>query len=154
MSRPSQLRPIRNAARGIKRLVAMGFVPVVVSNQSGVGRGLITPGQLDAMTRRLREIFDARDVRFAAVYVCPHHPDDRCSCRKPAPGLLRRAARELKLDLRSSVMIGDTTRDVEAGRAVGATSILVTTGVEKRGEADFVARDLLDAARWLARQPE
>ena len=145
MSDPSRLRFKRNVVHGVKRIIAMGFVPVVVTNQSGVSRGLFTAGQLDRMHARLSAMFRARGVRLAAVYACPHQDEDRCGCRKPKAGLLRRAARELKLDLRRSVMIGDTDRDVGAGRAAGATTIIL-----ERGEADYVAKDLLDAARWLA----
>jgi histidinol-phosphate phosphatase family protein len=150
MSRPEQLRPIRNAAAGIRRLVALGYVPVVVTNQSGVNRGLIKPREMTAMTKRLRAIFAERGVKFARVYVCPHRPDEGCDCRKPAPGLLRRAARELGIDLAASVMIGDSVRDVGAGKAVGARTIHVVTGAEREAPgADYVARDILDAARWL-----
>ncbi|MBI2932420.1 MAG: HAD family hydrolase [Planctomycetes bacterium] len=151
MSRPEQLRPMRNAAYGIRRLIALGFVPVVVTNQSGVGRGLITRAQMARMTDRLRRLFAERGVRFAGVYVCPHHPDDGCACRKPKAGLLTRAARELKLDLKRSVMIGDSDRDVVAGRTVGARTILVGRKAMGRPSADHVARDLIDAARWLSR---
>jgi len=151
MARPSQLRLIRNAANGLGRLAAMGYALVVVTNQSGVGRGLITPRQMAAMTRRLRAMLAARGVRLDGVYVCPHHPDDGCGCRKPKPGLLRRAAREMRLDLRRSVMIGDGARDVDAGRAAGAVAIQVTTGTKERTRADYLAKDLLDAARWVTR---
>lgn len=154
MSRPGQLRLIRNAVPGIRRLVALGYVPVVVSNQSGVGRGLFTRRQLDAMMKRLKRMLADRGVRLAGMYVCPHRPDTGCACRKPKPGLLRRAARELGLDLRRSIIVGDSARDVEAGRAVGARTILVATGAERRAAADFTARDLLHAARWVEGRAE
>jgi histidinol-phosphate phosphatase family protein len=145
MSDPRRLRLKRNVVNGVKRFVAMGYVPVVVTNQSGVSRGLFTAAQLDRMHRRLTAMLKARGVRLAGIYACPHRDEDRCGCRKPKAGLLRRAARELGLDLRSSVMIGDTDRDVGAGRAVGATAILLG-----RGEADYAAMDLVDAAKWVA----
>ena len=147
MSDPKRLRFKRNVVHGIKRIVALGYVPVVVTNQSGVGRGYFTMQQLDAMHAKLRAMLRARGLEVAGIYACPHHPDDRCACRKPKAGLLKRAARELKLDLARSVMIGDTENDVGAGRAVGATTVLVGA----KGDADYVAKDLLDAARWLAR---
>ncbi len=145
MSDPTRLRFKRNVVNGIRRIVAMGYVPVVITNQAGVGRGYFTIKQLDAMHARLQAMLRARGIELAGIYACPHHPDDGCACRKPKPGLLKRAARDLGLDLRRSVMIGDTDRDVGAGRAVGATSILIG-----KGKADYAARDLLDAARWLA----
>ncbi len=144
MSDPKRLRLKRNVVHGIKRIVAMGYVPVVVTNQAGVGRGYFTMKQLAAMHARLKAMLRARGIELAGIYACPHHPDDSCACRKPNPGLLKRAARELGLDLKRSVMIGDTDRDVGAGHAVGATSILIG-----EGKADYVARDILDAARWL-----
>src|SRR5688572_23707599 len=99
MSRPSELRLIRNAAVGIRRIAALGYLPVVVSNQSGVSRGLITPKQLDAMHRRLRLMLSTRGVRLGGIYACPHQDEDSCDCRKPKSGMLKRAARELRLDL-------------------------------------------------------
>jgi D-glycero-D-manno-heptose 1,7-bisphosphate phosphatase len=147
MSRPEQLRPIRNAAAGVKRFIAMGFVPVVVTNQSGVSRGYFTARALDRMHRRLKALFRERGVRFDAIYACPHRDEDRCACRKPKPGLLQRAARELGLDLRRSVMIGDSDRDILAGRAAGAITICV--GDPGASRPDYVASDVVDAARWM-----
>lgn len=150
MSRPSQLRLLPNVAAGVKRMIALGYVPVVVTNQGGVARGLITPAQLEAMHRRLRALLRAKGVRLAAIEACPHRDEDGCSCRKPKPGMLKRAARALKLDLKRSVMIGDTHRDVEAGQAVGAATILLAEGDPPDCEPDFVARDLVAAAQWMA----
>ena len=97
---------------------------VIVSNQSGIGRGLITPAEAAAVHARVLEMFAAEGVAFAASYFCPHVPDDHCICRKPKPGLLEQAARELDLDLAASTIIGDKPSDVEAGAAVGARGIL------------------------------
>ncbi len=148
MSDPAKLRFLRNAVNGVKRFVAMGYVPVVVTNQSGVGRGYFTRAQLDRMHGRLKAMFRARGVKLAGIYACVHHPDERCACRKPAPGLLKAAARELGLDLKRSVIVGDTGRDVGAGRAVGATTICV--GDAEGSRPDYVAADLLEAAEWCA----
>jgi histidinol-phosphate phosphatase family protein len=119
-------------------------VLVVVTNQSGVARGLITRKGLEIIHARLLKLLKSRGVRVEAIYVCPHLPDGkvrryakRCDCRKPKPGLLKRAARELRLDLRRSVTVGDTPRDVAAGRAAGTRTILLGRD----------ARDLLDAYR-------
>jgi D-glycero-D-manno-heptose 1,7-bisphosphate phosphatase len=92
---------------------------VVVSNQSGLARGLISAVQADAVHARIVELLAAEGVRLAAAYYCPHGPGDGCGCRKPAPGLLLQAARERGLDLGASVMVGDKTGDVEAGMAAG-----------------------------------
>jgi D-glycero-D-manno-heptose 1,7-bisphosphate phosphatase len=104
-----------DALRAVPRDVAL----VIVSNQSGIARGLITPAQAIAVQARVAARFAALGVRFAAAYWCPHGPDDGCGCRKPAPGLLVRAARDLRLDLARSIAIGDKPSDLDAARAAG-----------------------------------
>ena len=104
-----------DALRSIPADVAL----VIVSNQSGLARGLITPAQAAAVEARVDALFAAAGVRFAGAYHCPHGPDDGCACRKPAPGMLLQAARELDLDLSRSIVVGDKPSDVEAGRNAG-----------------------------------
>ena len=141
---PRGMKLLPNVARGLKSWVKSGFVPVIVTNQSGIARGLITRKGLELIHVRLLKLLKSRGVNVAAIYVCPHLPDGnvqkyarRCDCRKPKPGLLKRAARELRLELRNSVTIGDSPRDVEAGRKAGTHAILLGRD----------ARDLLDAFR-------
>lgn len=141
---PRGMKLLPNVARGLKAWTASGFVPVIVTNQSGIARGLITRKGLELIHARLLKLFRGAGVRIEAIYVCPHLPEGtvktyakRCACRKPKPGLLKRAARELRLDLRKSVTIGDSPRDVAAGRKAGTRTVLL--GKE--------ARDLLDAWR-------
>ena len=119
-------------------------MPVIVTNQSGLARGLFTRKSLELIHARLLKLLRARGVKVEAIYVCPHLPGGkikryakRCDCRKPKPGLLKRAARELGLDLRASVTIGDSPRDVAAGKKAGTRTILL----------GHDARDLLDAFR-------
>ena len=101
---------------------------VIVSNQSGIARGIVTPAEADAVAARVAELFAAEGVTFAAMYRCPHGPDDGCRCRKPAPGMLLDAARDLDLDLARSVMLGDKPSDVAAGEAAGCgASVRFTT---------------------------
>lgn len=97
---------------------------VVISNQSGIGRGLITKAQAAAVHERFVAVFAAAGIIFAGVYYCPHTPDIGCGCRKPAPGLLHNAANDLGLDLASSIMIGDRPSDLEAGRAAGCAQFV------------------------------
>jgi histidinol-phosphate phosphatase family protein len=99
-----------------------GFALVVVSNQSGIGRGLVSPAQVEAIHARIRSLLQPDGADLDALYFCPHEPEDACTCRKPLPGLLQRAAAEMDLDLASSVGIGDAPRDVEAARAAGAAA--------------------------------
>lgn len=95
------------------------FALIVVSNQSGIGRGLITHEQVRAVNDRVAELFAAEGVRFADSYYCPHGPDDGCPCRKPRPGLILQAAAAHDLELPRSIMIGDRDTDVAAAAAAG-----------------------------------
>lgn len=134
---------------------------IVISNQSGIGRGVVTLEQvLKVMKRMMREI-KKRGGKIRAVYLCPHNPDARCSCRKPQPGLLLQAAEDLKIDLSSSYFIGDSLRDLEAGKKAGCKTVFVLSGqhsmkdLEKsRGEIrpDCIARDLLEAVWWISKE--
>jgi D-glycero-D-manno-heptose 1,7-bisphosphate phosphatase len=115
---PAAIAPLPGAIDALRELAA-SFVLVIISNQSGLGRGLITASEARAVHDRVIELFAAGGVRFAGAYYCPHAPDDACRCRKPAPGLLLDAARDLGLDLPSSILIGDRSSDLAAGRAAG-----------------------------------
>lgn len=95
------------------------FKLVLISNQSGIGRGLITEAEARAVHERVISLYQQAHVYFSGAYYCPHQPELECACRKPAPGLLLEAARELDLDLGRSVMIGDKSSDIVAGRAAG-----------------------------------
>lgn len=97
---------------------------VVISNQSGQARGLITDAEAKAVHDRFVALFETQGVRFAGAYYCPHAPDAGCRCRKPAPGLLLDAARELDLDLSRSIMIGDKPSDLEAGLSAGCSAAM------------------------------
>jgi D-glycero-D-manno-heptose 1,7-bisphosphate phosphatase len=108
-------------------LHAAGFALVVVTNQSGVARGLFEAAALEAVEARLLEMLG---VSFAGFYHCPHAADAGCRCRKPADGMLRQAAAEHRLDLARSWMIGDILNDVEAGRRAGCRTILIDNGGE------------------------
>ncbi|MBA3541531.1 MAG: HAD family hydrolase [Deltaproteobacteria bacterium] len=115
---PAEVALLPGAADTLRSL-ANDWTLVIVSNQSGIARGLITPEQANAVHDRVLAAFAAEGVAFAGVYYCPHAPDAGCACRKPAPGLLLDAARELDLDLAASIMIGDKISDVAAGVAAG-----------------------------------
>lgn len=164
LSRPEQLQLLPYAAEGLRALSQLGFELVVVTNQSGIGRGYFDEQALQAVHARLRQLLAAEGVRLTAIYHCPHHSEDHCNCRKPAPGMVLRAADELGFDPGQSFMIGDKRCDFELGRAVGAKTILVrgsgndweeTTTVAEAGQggiaADFVVSDLREAASAIQR---
>ncbi len=142
----AQLRLLPGAADAIRRLNQAGFAVVLATNQSGIARGILTEGELQAINDELQRRLAARGARLDAIYYCPHHPEapvaayrKRCRCRKPAPGLLLRAARDLDLDLSRSFAVGDSARDVQAGARAGCRTILVRTGYGARTEADWAA---------------
>jgi histidinol-phosphate phosphatase family protein len=122
-----------------------GYELVVISNQSGIGRGVITQEQYELVAQKIGDLLDQHGIR-TATYYCPHSPNERCQCRKPNPYLLLRAARELDIDLSQSYMIGDRLTDVEAGAAAGCKTILLgSTAVHEHSPSglapDYVCPD-------------
>jgi HAD superfamily hydrolase (TIGR01662 family) len=145
---PDWVRPVDGAREALDRLRARGVRLGVVSNQSGVARGLISREQVDACNARLAELLGP----FDTVQVCPHGPDDGCTCRKPAPGMVKAACAELEVDPARCVVVGDIGADVEAAVAAGAVGILVPTPVTRRSEvaaAAHRAATLADAVDGL-----
>lgn len=123
---------IRNA---LKRLALLELPIIVISNQSAVGRGLLTRSTLEEMTGYMREALLADGVPLKAVYYCLHKPDDRCSCRKPEPKMLYRAALDFNLDLSASVFIGDSDADTRAAQLAGCKPILFGPGLTECSES-------------------
>lgn len=116
------------AARGLRKLADAGWPFVVLTNQSGIARGYFDHAAADAVNARVADLLAAEGVSIAGWFICPHGPDDKCACRKPAPGMALEAADLLGLDLRRSWMIGDKRSDVELATHIGAEGILVMTG--------------------------
>ena len=141
---PDLVTPVATAAPALDRLRRRGVAVGVVSNQSGIGRGLLTRGEVDAVNARV----DALLGPFGAWAVCPHAEDDGCDCRKPAPGLVHRAAGALGVPAAECVVVGDIGADLGAAAAAGARGVLVPTPATRREEveaASLVAPDLLAA---------
>ncbi|MBI1756521.1 MAG: HAD-IIIA family hydrolase [Fimbriimonas ginsengisoli] len=132
------------------------YALVVVTNQSAIGRGILTMEQAEALNQGALKPYEEAGVRIDGAYMCPHRPDENCDCRKPQPGMLRRAAAELGLDLKRSFLVGDNLSDMGAARAAGAKGVMVRTGLGSRhlrwaGFDGLVADDLADAvARILS----
>lgn len=141
--------PLPGSIAAIARLSQGGFTVVVATNQSGLGRGLFADSDLAAMHQRLRELVAAKGGHIAAIYHCPHKPDDGCSCRKPLPGLLDRLAADLRVPLAGAAVVGDSLRDLEAGLARGCQPFLVRTGKGRGTEQKLraSAHPLLDSLR-------
>jgi D-glycero-D-manno-heptose 1,7-bisphosphate phosphatase len=138
--------PAARAALGV--LSRAGYPLAVVSNQRGVARGSVTWSTLRAVEARIQADLAPFGAHIASFYYCPHERDDGCDCRKPRPGLLLEAARELRLDLALTTMIGDSEDDVKAGRAAGCYTILIGS-MESAAAPDLVAPDLGSAARAI-----
>jgi histidinol-phosphate phosphatase family protein len=156
LRRPEQLRLLKGSAAGIAALRRAGFKVMMASNQSGVSRGYVSLATLHKIHARLKRLLAAEGAKLDAIYFCPHHPDDRCRCRKPLPGMLQAASRKHGLDLSRSFMIGDRTSDLMAGKNAGARAILVRTGIGGKDRAhkvvpDATCRNLGAAARWILR---
>ncbi len=159
---PAQILLMPGAGEGLRRLNAAGYRLVVVSNQSGVARGLFPESALAGVERRLRELLREEGVPLDGFYWCPHHPEGTvaayavdCDCRKPAPGLILRAAREQGIDLARSWFVGDILHDVEAGRAAGCTTVLLDNGHETEWlltparRPHYTVQDLPEAAALI-----
>jgi histidinol-phosphate phosphatase family protein len=145
---PRQVSPMPGARDALERLRAAGVPTAVVSNQSGVARGMLTRDDVAAVNARVEELLGP----LGPVEFCPHGPDDGCDCRKPAPGLVLRAAERLGVDPRDCAVIGDIGADMEAAAAAGARGVLVPTPQTLPGEvaaAPERARDLRGAVDLL-----
>lgn len=145
---PDLVEPVPRAREALDRLRAAGVALAVVSNQSGVARGLLSARQVTAVNRRVEDLLGP----LGPFGVCPHGPDDGCACRKPAPGLVLEAAAALGVAPERCAVVGDIGADVEAARAAGARGVLVPTPQTRREEIDAapeVARDLGAAVELL-----
>ena len=147
-------KPFPWAGPAIRKINESGMKAVLITNQSGIGRGYFDAAAVNKVHDILREELARHDSRLDAIYVCPHHPDAGCDCRKPGPGMLLQAQKELDIDLKTSYVIGDKQLDVETAYGVGAKGILVLTGYgrEQREtyrnsehQPHFVAENLMEA---------
>jgi len=156
LSDPALVTLEEGALQGLRRLAEAGWSLVILSNQSGIGRGYFDRAAVDAVNARVAHLLAEGGVAVAGWYICPHTAEDRCDCRKPMPGMARQAAAELGLDLARCWMVGDKRSDVELARAIGARAILVTTGhgagdaEALRAEGVPICASLADAERVIA----
>ncbi len=165
------LHMIPGAGAAIRKLNQAGFKVVLVTNQSGVARGYFPESLVHEAHERLTGMLKSEGARLDGIYYCPHHPSAGnseyttvCDCRKPATGLLDRAAKELNIDLMGSYMVGDKWSDVELAHNAGVKAVLVQTGFahddpgnvrpKQVDDPDFTAHDLTEAAEWILRQTE
>ena len=143
----------------LRDLTSAGFIIIVITNQSAIPRKLISLKELENIHSKMKASVASQGGKISDIFFCPHMPDDGCDCRKPAPGLIYQAQKKHDIDLSTSIMIGDSARDIECAHQAGCgRSILVKTGnsreaqqilSEKELHPDHVVQDLYDAARWL-----
>jgi D-glycero-D-manno-heptose 1,7-bisphosphate phosphatase len=158
---PDGLEFLPHAAEGLRWFHENGYRLVVITNQSGVGRGIFPIARVHAMNERLQRMAADIGAPLTAIYHCPHAPEARCACRKPAQGLLERAAAEWQFDPKAALVIGDKLSDVEFGKRAGAVTILITPAAQSDAGADgpepapplrpdATAANLVEAARIVA----
>jgi D,D-heptose 1,7-bisphosphate phosphatase len=160
LSDPGQLKLLPQVGESLALLKACGYLLVVISNQSGVGRGLIEHASLSLIHERLDQLLSPWNVKIDRYEFCIHHPDDECECRKPKPKLILDVAQALKIDVAQSYMVGDRISDLEAGVAARCRgTVLVKTGrgantaIElKKVQVAFIGDSLLDVAHWIQDQ--
>ncbi len=164
----SQLKLIDGTPEAIGLLKKSNFKVVVFTNQAAVAKGYLSEKALQGIHHRMEDMLRAQNARIDAIYYCPHRPTEGiapynvdCSCRKPKPGMLERASRDLRIDLTKSFVVGDKMTDLEAGYAVGCRGILVRTGYGRESEKqvithnfqpDYVAANLLEASQWILKR--
>ncbi len=167
LTRPEEVRLIPQAARAIREANELGVKVLIITNQSGIARGLLTESDLSAIHKRLIDLLYQEGARLDGIYYCPHHPDyglppykKVCNCRKPQTGMLEQAADEHRIDLRKSFVIGDRCVDMMAGKSAGCGTALVLTGygtVERdecvqRGTVNHVAATAYEAWRYVKQE--
>lgn len=159
VTRWEEFRFLPGALEGLRRLTEAGWWLAVVSNQAGVGKGLYSMGTLEDITQRMLAAVTAAGGAIHRVCYCPHREEDRCACRKPRLGLFHQALRGTTFRADEAVVIGDSRRDIEAGRALGGRTVLVLSGRaahepwrEWPVQPDEVRADLLEAARSFTGQ--
>jgi histidinol-phosphate phosphatase family protein len=144
------LKIFPKSIEGMKRLQA-SYELIIVTNQSGIGRGLYTKDNYFNFMRELDSKLKQDNIFLSAEYFCPHNPNENCNCRKPKTAMLEWAAKDFNLNLSQCWMIGDKPTDIQAGKSAGCKTIQVLTGIEKMPVyfADFVANNLAEAAEYI-----
>lgn len=162
LSDPNLLKIYEGVPEGIVKLRKKDFLTIIITNQSGISRGYFTEETLKKIHEKLLFLLGEKGAEIDAIYYCPHHPDDKCRCRKPRTGLLEKAIDEWRIDPKKSYMIGDMMMDVIAGKRVGCKAILVPERKnrelvmkemqESDLKPDHVAQSFEDAVRWIISQ--
>ncbi len=164
LSKPEQLQLIPRSAEAIRLLNELNIPVIVITNQSGIARGIFREDDLHGIHRELDKQLQFAGAKIDGYYYCPHHPNDGvapyvtdCECRKPKPGMLKQAQKKFTIDLTKSFLVGDKAIDIRTGKSVGAISIQVSTGYGTAEsqlcsrERDYYAADLYEAVEYIAK---
>ena len=149
LENPEGIELMPHAGEALTKLKQHGYLLVLVTNQSGVGRGYFREDAVESQHRRLRQLLHSEGVELDLIRFCPHAPDAACDCRKPQAGLILEAAETLGVDLHRSFMVGDKLSDIEAGRRAGCRTVLIDGTSDL---PDYVAKNMRDAADWIVSQ--
>lgn len=158
--RPEDVKLLPGAAEAVRKFHDLGFLVVVVTNQSGIARGLFTEAELRSVNAELERQLAAGGARLDALYYCPHLPGAGCACRKPGTLLFERACSDLEIDPARSYVVGDRGADIEAGLRIGSAPILIRNDVglaeieSSRLQPVRICSDLPEAAAWLSQLPQ
>jgi len=125
INNPNDFKMYPNVTKGIKLLQENGFKIIIITNQSGIARRYFSEKSLEEIHEKMKKELSKEDAEVDAIYYCPHHPDEKCNCRKPKPGMLEKAIEDFDIDVKNSFIIGDRMIDVEAGKTVGCKTVLV-----------------------------
>ena len=149
---PEQFELLPGAGEGIRQLNTVGFKVILITNQSGIGRGYFTEAALGLVHEKMKADLAISGAHLDGIYYCPHHPDDNCDCRKPKPKLILLAAQEHDIDLKQSYFVGDTADDIAAGKAAGCkTFLIVQKGQALVHQADYAVTDFLATSALIIR---
>ena len=154
-----KFRFLPGSLRALKLLKENQYTVVVVSNQAGIAKGSYALRELQDITRRMKKVVKVRGGRLDAIYYCPHQKEDRCCCRKPKTALFRKAKKRFDFQYKETFVIGDSQRDIAAGKILHCRTVLVLSGREKHHrrhlwdpQPDMIKKNLLEAVLWILRK--
>ena len=154
---PDEFKMYPGVAEGIRLLKENGYKIIVITNQSGIARGFFTEETLEKIHNKMKDELSEKGASIDAIYYCPHHPDEKCNCRKPNTGLLKKAIKDFDIDVKNSFFIGDRMIDVEAGSKIGVKTVLVPENKEKVEleirksyiKPDNYSEDFYTGVKWI-----
>jgi len=160
INNPNDFKMYPSVAKGIKLLQENGFKIIIITNQSGIARGHFSEKTLEEIHKKMKKDLSKEDAMVDAIYYCPHHPDEKCNCRKPNPGMLEKAIKDFDIDIEKSFIIGDRMLDVEVGKKVGCKTVLIPEDkelVEKEmqesdEEPDYISNDFYNGTIWISKK--